>query len=306
MVITDYCTFEKKIKLNYGLIMNDIRNTIKLLRFPFSVFLLPISLFSLFYIHPVLNYELILVLSIWHILVFPSSNGYNSYNDNDEGPIGGLARPPKPTILLLHVSNIMDITAILLSLFINVYFAGFVILYIIASRLYSNRKIRLKKYPVIGFLVVFIFQGAWIFCANVIGLSSTNLLSHPSVLFSAAASSFLIVTIYPITQIYQHETDKNDGVKTLSMVLGLKGTFIFSTIMFFIATALIYFSFDYTDTLHHFWLFTLVMLPSTLFFILWAARSFKNTLHINFKNAMIMLVMSSLLNNLYFFILLLK
>src|SRR5471030_1148295 len=115
--------------------MNDIKNTIKLLRFPFSVFLLPISLFSLFYIHPVFNYQLVLVLIIWHVFVFPSSNGYNSYNDNDEGPIGGLAAPPKPTKLLLHISNCMDATAILLSFLINLYFVCFVALYIIASRL---------------------------------------------------------------------------------------------------------------------------------------------------------------------------
>jgi hypothetical protein len=33
-------------------------DTIKLLRFPFSVFLLPISIFSFFYIQPELNYQL--------------------------------------------------------------------------------------------------------------------------------------------------------------------------------------------------------------------------------------------------------
>jgi len=286
--------------------MSEIRNTIKLLRFPFSVFLLPISLFSFFYIHPVFNFELFLVLFIWHVLVFPSSNGYNSYHDNDEGPIGGLAAPPKPTKLLLHISNVMDVAAILLSFIINIYFVFFVSLYIIASRLYSNRKVRLKKHPLFGFLVVFIFQGAWIFCANVIGLSSMQLFSLPSVIFSMIASSFLIATIYPITQIYQHKEDENDGVKTLSMVLGLKGTFLFSTVMFTVATLLIYLSFYFSNTLEHFWLFIIVMLPSTLFFFSWSIRSFKNEVHINFKNTMIMLVMSSLLNNIYFFILLIK
>ena len=223
--------------------MSQIKNTIKLLRFPFSIFLLPVSLFSFFYIQPAINYQLFLVLAIWHLLVFPSSNGYNSYNDQDEGPIGGLASPPKPTKLLLHLSNLMDATAILLSFLINNYFAFFVAIYIIASRLYSNRNIRLKKFPIIGFLVVFIFQGAWIFCANIFALSSNSLFSNSSVVFSAIASSFFIATIYPITQIYQHEADRKDGVKTLSMLLGIKGTFIFSTLMFFIATLFVYFSF---------------------------------------------------------------
>lgn len=281
-------------------------DTLKLLRFPFSVFLLPISLFSFFYIQPEFNYQLLLVLIIWHVLVFPSSNGYNSYNDKDDGPIGGLAAPPKPTRLLLLVSNLFDLTAVLLSFFVNEIFAVFVILYIIASRLYSNRKIRLKKFPIIGFLIVFVFQGAWVFCANLFAFSSVALLSNTSVIYSALASSFFIGTVYPITQIYQHQADKDDGVRTLSMVLGTRGTFIFSGIMFSMAALFIYLSFSSPGLINNFLLFNVIMLPATLFFLMWAVRSFKNEQHVNFKNTMIMLVLSSALNNIYFILLLLK
>ena len=283
-----------------------IKDTIKLLRFPFSIFLLPVSLFSFFYIQPNCDYKLFLLLAIWHLLAFPSSNGYNSYHDQDEGPIGGLAAPPKATKLLLYVSNLMDGTAILLSFLINNYFAFFVAVYIIASRLYSNRNIRFKKFPIIGFLVVFIFQGAWIFCANILALSSSDLFSNPSVIFSAVASSFFIATIYPLTQIYQHEADQKDGVKTLSMLLGIKGTFIFSMFMFSIATIFIYLSFHDNDAINNFWLFNVLMLPATLYFLFWALKSFKNVAHVNFKNTMIMLILSALLNNLFFLILLFK
>ena len=280
--------------------MKNIGNTIKLLRFPFSVFLLSISLFSFYYIQPQINFQLFLVLTIWHVLVFPSSNGYNSYHDQDDGPIGGLASPPKPTKLLLYVANFMDGTAILFSFLINNYFAIFVVGYIIASRLYSNRTIRLKKFPIIGFLIVFIFQGAWIFCANIFALASINLFSNPSVVFSAIASSFFIATIYPLTQIYQHEADRKDGVKTLSILLGTKATFVFSALMFSMATLFIYFSFHTDNAISNFWLFNIVMLPSTIYFSIWAVRSFKNATQINFKNTMTMFVLSSLLNNFYF------
>ena len=284
--------------------MKETINTLKLLRFPFSVFLLPVSLFSFFYIHPAFNSQLLLVIAIWHVLVFPASNGYNSFNDEDEGPIGGLAKPPKPTKFLLNTVNVMDSLALLLSFLINFYFVFFVAVYILASRLYSNKIIRLKKYPVFGFLIVFIFQGFWIFCANVLALSLPSLLLNTPIIFSAIASSFLIGTVYPITQIYQHEADKIDGVTTLSMVLGLRGTFIFSVVMFALASMFIYLSFYLQNNLNNFWLFNLVMLPSTLFFLVWAIRSFQNTSHVNFKNTMIMLVLSSMLNNIYFFVLL--
>ena len=283
--------------------MND---TIKLLRFPFSVFLLPVSLFSFFYIQPELNYQLLLVIGIWHLLVFPASNGYNSYNDRDEGSIGGLASPPKPTQRLLQVANLFDSAAILLSLFVNLSFTVFVVIYILASRLYSKREIRLKQYPIIGFLIVFVFQGAWVFCANILALSSTALFSETSVISSAIASSFFIATIYPITQIYQHDADRNDGVTTLSMILGKRGTFIFSGIMFSMATLFIYISFNSMNMLNKFWLFNMIMLPATFYFIFWAAKSFNNRSHINFKNTMIMLVLSSVLNNIYFTLILLN
>lgn len=283
-----------------------MRDILKLLRFPFSIFLLPVSLFSFFFIHPQLNYQLLLVLVIWHILVFPASNGYNSFNDNDIGPIGGLAKPPKPTRQLLYIVNFFDFTAILLSLVINVRFAIFVTLYIVASRLYSYRNIRLKKYPVIGFLIVFIFQGAWVFFANIYGLSSSSLFSNPSVIFSAIACSFFIATVYPLTQIYQHEADANDGVKTLSMQLGKKGTFVFSGLMFLIATVFMYLTFNEPHNINNFWLFNLVMLPATSYFLFWSFKSFKQITQINFKNTMIMLILSSLLNNIYFILLLSK
>jgi 1,4-dihydroxy-2-naphthoate octaprenyltransferase len=200
----------------------------------------------------------------------------------------------------------MDGTAILLSLLVNISFAIFVAVYIIASRLYSNRTIRLKKFPIAGFLVIFIFQGAWVFCANIFALSSAALFSDRSVIFSAIASSFFIGTVYPLTQIYQHEADLNDGVETLSMMLGKMGTFIFSALMFSMATLFIYFSFHSNSVINNFWLFNIIMLPATAFFLTWAVRSFKNTAHINFKNTMTMLVLSSLLNNIFFLILLIK
>jgi 1,4-dihydroxy-2-naphthoate octaprenyltransferase len=286
--------------------MNNLKNTIKLLRFPFSFFLLPVSLFSFYYIHPEFNASLVLVIIIWHLLVFPASNGFNSYNDQDEGPIGGLAAPPKPTKILLYIANGMDLSAIALSFLINIPFAVFVILYILFSRLYSYRKIRFKQYPIGGFLVVFIFQGAWIFCANIVALAITELFSNPTIIFSAIACSFFIATVYPLTQIYQHDADKADGVKTLSMALGKKGTFIFSGSMFFLATLFIFLAFQTVDQLSNFWLFNIIMLPATLFFLSWAYLAFKKESFVNFKNTMIMLVLSSLSLNIYFTVLLIQ
>ena len=282
----------------------EILNTIKLLRFPFSIFLLPVTLFSFYYIQPDLNYTSLMVLAIWHLLVFPSSNGYNGYHDADEGPVGGLAKPPKPVKLLIYASNVFDLLALVLSLSITLYFSFFVLVYIIASRLYSNRSIRLEKYPFSGFLIVFIFQGAWIFYANLFAFSAFDLLTNTHIIYSAIACSFLIATVYPLTQIYQHKADEKDGVRTLSMLLGIKGTFVFAGLMFLTAGFFLFLSFLEQVSLNNFLLFNVILLPSTLFFLVWGIKSFKNEVHVNFKNTMAMLIISSLLTNIYFLILL--
>lgn len=288
------------------MVSKPLYNTIQLLRFPFSLFLLPISLFSFYYIQPQPDLKFWLVIFIWHILVFPSSNGYNSFNDEDDGPIGGLKSPPKPTRSLLIVSNILDLTAVVLAMMINPAFCGFVLIYIIASRLYSNRNIRLKKYPIKGFLIVFILQGAWIFIANFFAFDSSYMIAEPQVVYSAIAASFFIGTVYPLTQIYQHESDEKDGVKTLSMVLGKRGTFVFSAIMFFLSTVFVYLTFNNDTSMENFILFNLIMMPATIYFLIWAFRSFRENRHVNFKNTMTMLVLSSVLNNVFFIILLIK
>jgi 1,4-dihydroxy-2-naphthoate octaprenyltransferase len=138
-------------------------STIQLLRFPFSFFLLPVYLFALSQAEHTNWWRALLIFIILHLLVYPASNGYNSYMDRDESSIGGLEKPMQPTKQLFRVTVIMDLTALVLCFFISYYFALGIALYILASRAYSFRGIRLKKYPVAGYLTVIIFQGAVVF-----------------------------------------------------------------------------------------------------------------------------------------------
>lgn len=278
----------------------QIYNTILLLRFPFSLFLLPVTLFSLWLNPHELDSDIWLLIVIWHLLIYPSSNGYNSYNDQDEGPIGGLAKPPQPTKNLLIVANLMDLAAILLSLTIDSIFASTVAIFIIASRLYSYRNIRLKKYPILGYLVVVFFQGFGVFIANTYVIKNTILFSLND-LIAAIISSLFVGTIYPLTQIYQHEADTKDGVKTLSIMLGIKGTFIYAAILFLLVNISMYILLTFKE----FVFFAIIMFPSMIYFFYWAFISFKNQIHANFRNTMIMLSSVSLSLNLFFILIML-
>jgi 1,4-dihydroxy-2-naphthoate polyprenyltransferase len=208
-------------------------STVRLLRLPFSVFLSPLFFFALSEVAEINWIKTLLVFVILHFLIYPASNAYNSYMDQDKESIGGLEHPPQPTRELYIVSILLDLAAISLSLSVDLWFAAMIPFYIAASKAYSWRKIRLKKYPVIGYLTVILFQGAFTFWLVYYGCSDF----HPATIpwQGMLISTLLIGGFYPLTQIYQHQQDLDDGVKTISYKLGYTGTFIFSCILYLLA-----------------------------------------------------------------------
>ena len=253
-------------------------STVKHLRFPFSFFLLPVFLFGLSQAETVNWSSTFLAFIILHFLMFPSSNGYNSYQDRDETSIGGLKNPPKVSEYLFYVTLLFDIAAILSGLMISVTFSLFVLIFITMSRLYSYRGVRLKKYPVAGFLTVFIFQGAFIFMMTTEAVSSfslTNFFTFNNIICMLISSLF-IGSMYPITQIYQHDADKKDGVISLSYKLGYKGTFLFSAALFGSATLLLLFYLSQKGLFISFLLFLLLIAPVVFHLSKWYSKVKKN------------------------------
>jgi 1,4-dihydroxy-2-naphthoate polyprenyltransferase len=267
------------------------RSTIQLLRFHFSIFLLPVYLFALSQLPQVNWRDALIIFFVLHILVYPSSNGYNSYMDRDETPIGGLKNPMKPTKQLFFVTVAMDVVAVVVSFVVSLYFAGGVLLYILASRAYSYRGIRLKKYPVIGYLAVVLFQGGLVFLITYHGSSLDKTLDVPLLPMMAAAC--LIGGYYPLTQVYQHENDRKDGILTISMLLGMRGTFLFCGGIFAAATLLMFLTFYNEDRLDAFYIFLGCMLPMVLFFISWMKKVWKNEAEANFRNSLWMNILAS-------------
>jgi len=204
--------------------------------------------------------------------------------DRDEGPIGGLSKPMQPTKQLFYISVAMDFIAIIISILISLYFSLGILLYILASRAYSYRGIRLKKYPVTGYLIVVICQGALIFYLVYHGANENPPMNVPWL--PMIASSCLIGGYYPLTQVYQHEEDRKDDVKTISLLLGKRGTFIFCGIVFTMATVILFFTFKTESSLRYFWLFIACMSPMALFFSRWMLQVWKNESAANFKNSL--------------------
>jgi 1,4-dihydroxy-2-naphthoate octaprenyltransferase len=218
--------------------------------------------------------------------------------DKDETPVGGLEEPLQPTRQLFYVSVVMDCLALVLSLFISIVFAVGILLYIMASRAYSFRGIRLKKFPILGFLTVFIFQGALVFFITYQGVNLQQRWQVP--VLPCLIASLLIGALYPLTQIYQHEEDRKDGVVTISILLGKRGTFVLSMVLFLSATVLLYLLFRSKSQLSYLYVFLVIMLPVVLFFLYWMQRVWQSGQEASYKNSLKMNVLSTLCTSLFF------
>lgn len=270
-------------------------STIQLLRFHFSFFLMPVYWFALSQTDTINKTDAVLIFIILHLLVYPASNGYNSYMDRDTESVGGIKNPMQPTKQLFYVTLALDGIAIMLSTFISLYFVFGIISYILASRAYSYRGIRLKQYAVIGYLTVIIFQGAVTFFLVLHGSNNDKTLAAPA--FAMIAASLLIGGFYPLTQIYQHQQDKADGVTTLSILLGYKGTFIFTGIVYFFAVTTLAYQLISTLQQNSFFIIQIFFIPVLVYFFWWFRQVVLKHTAANFVNTMRMTVLASVCTN---------
>jgi len=273
------------------------------LRIPFSWFLLPVFLFSVA-ISPNLNPDRLLwVFIIIHFFLYPASNGYNSYFDKDEKSIGGLKNPPPVNKGLYYLALLFDAISIVLGfLKISALFGGMLLIYGLISKAYSHPSIRLKKYPIGGWLVTGLFQGCFTFLMCYAGLNNFDLetILKPHVITPALLTTIMLLGNYPMTQVYQHEEDGKRGDRTLSLRLGIRGTFYFTALVFGLAVAGFFFYFSHYYKVSYAWQFLIALSPTLLFFSYWFSRVLKNESAANYSHTMWLNLISSTSLNIFF------
>ncbi|MFZ2906700.1 MAG: UbiA family prenyltransferase [Cyclobacteriaceae bacterium] len=273
------------------------------LRIPFSYFLLPVYLFGLA-ISPNLNEgRMLWVFIILHLFLYPASNGYNSYFDKDEKSIGGLKNPPPVSRGLYFLALLFDALAMALGLWkINTLFAAMLLLYGLISKAYSHPVIRLKKYPIGGWLAAGFFQGFFTFLMCYVGINDFSLenCGNAQVIIPAILCSIMLWGNYPMTQVYQHEEDAKRGDHTLSLRLGIRGTFIFTAFVFSIAVAGFVFYFIQFFHVRYAFVFLLALFPVLTFFLFWFLKVLKDESQANFHYAMGMNAVSATCLNAFF------
>ncbi len=272
------------------------KSTILHLRFPFSFFLLPIFLFAVAASPNLLINRLQWVFIILHLFVYPASNGYNSYFDNDEQSIGGLKHPPPVSRQLYWTSLFLDLLAIVLAVyFIDVSFAVMVLIYGLVSKAYSHPSVRLKKYAIAGWVITGFFQGFFMFMMCYAALNKYELanLWQVQIVSPAATTTLMLWANYPMTQVYQHEEDKRHGDMTLSLLLGIRGTFLFAAGFFGLAVLAFVYYFSSFHSARHGAAFLLVMTPIVVYFMFWFLQVWRKPAKADYAHTMVLNMLSS-------------
>lgn len=232
---------------------------------------MPVFLFALA-LTPNLDAErLLLVFLALHLFLYPSSNGYNSYFDKDEESIGGLKHPPKVTADLYWLSHGFLLISLALGMMISWSFASMLLVYALVSMAYSHPSVRIKKYPWASWFIAGFFQGYFTFGMAYAGLSDLgwDVLLKPHVAVPGLLTSLMLWGNYPLTQVYQHREDSRRGDRTLSVVLGIKGTFLFSAVLFALTGAAFAWYFLDRNQQTVLWVYLAAMMPIVLFFLIW-------------------------------------
>lgn len=157
-----------------------------------------------------------------HVLLFGGATAYNSFHDRDEGPIGGLEHPPKmtgwmhPVSLLIQVPGWVMGAVELGASFALVYGASVLLFW-----LYSTPHARWKGHPWLSFVAIAVSTGTnsvWMG-----HLAAGGQLDHPSPLLAGAGAALVLLSLYPVSQVFQIEEDRRRGDRSFAVAYGLPG-----------------------------------------------------------------------------------
>jgi 1,4-dihydroxy-2-naphthoate octaprenyltransferase len=164
-----------------------------------------------------------------HVFAYGGATAFNSYYDRDEGPIGMLAEPPPVTPGLLPFSLAVMAIGWALAWTVNPPFFWLYGAMCALAMAYSHPAIRLKARPLPSVLTVAIGQGAGATLAG--WLAATG---HPASAFGPIGllgilgATLLTTGLFPLTQIYQIEEDRQRGDDTFVVHWGPQTAFRFS------------------------------------------------------------------------------
>jgi 4-hydroxybenzoate polyprenyltransferase len=198
------------------------------LRLPFNVLLTPVFAWGVWLgggdPDP---WRLTLAYVALHVFLYGGTNALNSYYDRDEGPIGGMLRPPPVDDGLLRWSWAVQAAGLPLAALVGGPFLAVWLALLLVATAYSHPRWRWKADPVAAVAAVALGQGglgalagAWAVADRGRGWGVVRDLADPVVGVGLAAAAALITGLYVVSQVYQTGEDRRRGDRTWPVLLG--------------------------------------------------------------------------------------
>lgn len=202
--------------------LSELRAFVTHLRWHYQVLILPAGYLLGGLYQPDLNLERFAVqfLNV-HLLLNGGVTAYNSYWDKDEGPIGGLAHPPPMRPWMLWASLLLQFIGAAFALPLGLKYFFIYLLTMALSVAYSRPRPRWKGHPLLSLVAVGIGTGTNTFLLGYLAGGNQKLTGHT--LLAAAGVALMLLSLYPISQIYQLEADKKNSDRTFAAAYGIRG-----------------------------------------------------------------------------------
>jgi 1,4-dihydroxy-2-naphthoate octaprenyltransferase len=197
------------------------------MRFPFVFVLSPIFVWGAAWAPEPWSGRTGLGFLLVHLALYPGANAYNSAFDRDEGPIGGLARPPAvPGGLAAASAALQGLGAALAPLVGWSFAAAYLGLWAIFTA-YSHPRTRWKRSPVASTAAIVAGQGGLGFW---LGWSAAGGGWPPGAAGAWALGTAVgaVAAGYPWTQAYQIEEDRRRSDRTVAAAIGPRGTLLWA------------------------------------------------------------------------------
>jgi 4-hydroxybenzoate polyprenyltransferase len=203
------------------------------LRLHFQLLLAPIFLWGFWLAGGRPGQSALLAFTIFHVFLYGGATAFNSAYDRDEGPVGGLARPPSVSSGLLPFSVAVLLIGWALSAAVSWPFFWVYGGILGLALAYSHPSLRWKAGPMSSLATIFLGQGALGFLGGWVAAEAPLAGAiTASGLIGMLAASLVVSGFYPLTQLYQVEEDYARGDQTVAVAWGPQRCFRLSQVAF--------------------------------------------------------------------------
>ncbi|MFP8487894.1 UbiA family prenyltransferase [Gracilimonas sp. Q87] len=172
-----------------------------------------------------------------HVLLFGGATVYNSWWDKDEGPVGGLESPPKMQRWMWPVSLVIQYLGLYWAIYVGWNFALIYAISMVLFWLYSSPLVRWKGKPILSLIAIGVSTGTNSFFLGYLAAGGYPITLYEDLI--ALGVACLVLSLYPVSQVFQTEDDMNRGDETFAAKYGLKGIKWLFAVLFPLGTVIL-------------------------------------------------------------------